>query len=594
MTIYLQRIQKIRTLMRERFGVQGVLIPRADVYQSEYVVEADERLYWLTGFTGSAGFVLILEETAALFVDGRYILQAQQEVDPDLFTVYHYPDVSPKTILQKAFKQGDKVGYDPWLTTKTDYDRWHKILTDIQGEFLPLGENPVDVLWQDRPARPLTPIQIHMEMYTGQSVQEKIEKVQGILREQNRDLFICNAPESICWLLNIRAEDFPFTPMVDGFAFIPQIGKCDLFVDSRKVSSQVKLALDKYVTFREYGSFCDAISKIEPGQSILLDSGRSPLWIAHHLKESSLHWGIDPCSLLKAVKNPIEMEGMRQAHVKDGVAVTKFLAWLSKALQENESLDELKIVDQLEFYRQEQKGYRGPSFATIAGFASNGAIIHYRPTLHTNKIIEGDGLLLLDSGGQYWEGTTDITRTLLIGMPDQEQKDRFTRVLKGHIALATAIFPAGTTGSQLDSFARQPLWQVGLDYNHGTGHGVGCYLSVHEGPQRISKMPSHVGLLAGMVLSNEPGYYKTNHYGIRIENLILTQVSEPQEDHELPLFQFETLTMVAIDTRLIAPELLTTGERQWLNDYHLRVREALLPHLDTETAAWLIEATQEI
>lgn len=594
MTNYLQRVQQIRTLMRERLHVQGIIVPRADVYQSEYVVGADERLYWLTGFTGSAGFALILEDAAAIFVDGRYTLQAQQEVDPHLFTVYHFPEFSPKTFLKRYLKKGDTIAYDPWLTTKTDFDRWQKIMGELEGTFTPLSENPIDILWQDRPSRPLNPVQLHMEIYAGKSFKDKIEYVQQSLVEQNVDFFVCNAPESICWLLNIRGEDFPFTPIIDTFALIPAVGKCELFIDSRKISAQVKLALESYVTFREYGSFREIIPQIGEKGKVLLDRQRAPLWVAQALPESSIHWGMDPCTLMKAVKNTIEKKGMRQAHVKDGVAVTKFLAWLSQTLTDNDCLDELIIVDQLECFRQEQDGYRGPSFSTIAGFGSNGAIIHYRPTPHTNKVIEGDGLLLLDSGGQYFEGTTDITRTIAIGIPTLEQKDRFTRVLKGHIALAMAIFPQGTTGSQLDSFARQPLWQAGLDYPHGTGHGVGSYLSVHEGPQRISKMPTNVSLLEGMVLSNEPGYYKPHNYGIRIENLVLVQTQPSQETYESAMLGFETLTMVPMDTRLIDPELLTPQERQWLNEYHEQVRETLLPHLDTETAAWLIEATQEI
>ncbi len=594
MTIYQHRIQQVRKFMRERLATQGVIIPKADVYQSEYVTPADERLSWLTGFTGSAGYAIVLQDAAALFVDGRYILQAEGEVDPEIFSVYHSPEFSPKTFLKSYLKQGDRIGFDPWLMAKAEYDRWQANLKELDVEFVPIQENPVDVLWHDRPQRPLSSIKLHDQTFAGLSVSEKLNKVQNTLKDQNHDLYICNAPESICWLLNIRGEDFPYTPFIDAFALIPQQGKVDLFIDSRKIPSDVSQELEPYVTFREYGIFGEAVGQAREGSRVLLDVQRSPLWLSHQLTHSSIRWGNDPCALMKAVKNPIEREGIRQAHIKDGVAVTKFLAWLSQRLLNDEPLEELILVDQLEHFRKLGENYKGPSFSTIAGFGSNGAIIHYRPTPETNKIIEGDNLLLLDSGGQYLEGTTDITRTIAIGTPNEEHKDRFTRVLKGHIALATAVFPRGTTGSQLDALARQPLWQAGLDYQHGTGHGVGCYLSVHEGPQRISKTPSLVELQEGMVLSNEPGYYKPHHYGIRIENLILVRSQEMQQHYELSMLGFETLTLVPIDTRLIVIEMLTTAERQWLNDYHAQVRETLLPHLDTETAAWLIEATEEV
>lgn len=593
MSTYHQRLQQCRTFLRERLGAQGVIIPRADVYQNEYVVPADERLNWLTGFTGSAGYAVILPQTAGLFLDGRYTLQAKQEVNSDLYQVFQVPDFSVKAFLEQNLQEGDKICFDPWLTTKSDVDRWSKVIEDLHAEFIPASENPIDILWHDRPERPLEEIYLYPENYAGMSVHDKLELITDKLHQQGADVFICNAPESICWLFNIRGKDFPYSPLIDAFAFIYRTRKSEIFVDSRKLTPDVINALEPYVTFREYGSFSGHVADIKDIK-VLLDPKRTPFWATMHLDKASIVWGQDPCSLAKAVKNSSEIAGMRQAHIKDGVAVTKFLAWLDQSLANEAPLDELILVDRLEAFRQEQNNYQGPSFATIAGVAGNGAVVHYRPTPESNKKIQGDCLILLDSGGQYLDGTTDITRAIPVGIPTEEQRDRFTRVLKGHIAIATTLFPKGTTGSQLDVLARHSLWQAGLDYDHGTGHGVGCYLNVHEGPQRIGKSPSSVALLPGMILSNEPGYYLEGQYGIRIENLVLVQPVTVPLNQERPMLCFETLTLVPINTRLISTELLTAAERQWLNDYHAQVRETLLPHLDTETAAWLIEATEEV
>ncbi|HXF90960.1 MAG TPA: aminopeptidase P family N-terminal domain-containing protein, partial [Candidatus Nitrosotenuis sp.] len=385
MTIYQERVQQVRTFMRERLAVQGFIISRADVYQSEYVVDADERLSWLTGFTGSAGFAVILENKAALFVDGRYTLQASQEVDPNLFDVFHYPEVNPKSFLQTNLHQGDKLTYDQWLMAKVDYDRWHKIAQELNIHLCPVSENPVDILWYDRPSRPLNPIQLYPEHLAGQSTQDKLATIQALLQQQNIDTFICNAPESICWLFNIRGSDFPFSPLVDAFAIIHQKGKSELFIDSRKIPTDFIKPLSSFVTFREYGVFSEAIRQLTK-KHILLDGHRAPMAVTQLIPESAnIHWGNDPCTLLKAIKNPVEISGMSHAHVKDGVAVTKFLAWLKQALINEETIDELGIVTQLEIFRKEQEGYQGPSFSTIAGFGANGAVIHYRPTDKTNK-----------------------------------------------------------------------------------------------------------------------------------------------------------------------------------------------------------------
>jgi Xaa-Pro aminopeptidase len=593
MSIYHQRLQQFRTFLRERLAAQGFIIPRADVYQNEYVVPADERLNWLTGFTGSAGYAVILPEAAALFIDGRYTLQAKQEVDSALYQVFQIPEFDLKIFFERSFQSGDKICFDPWLMTKNDVERWTKVLENFNAEFVPASENPIDVLWHDRPHRPLDAIFSYSEIYAGLSVHNKLDLIIEKLQQFGADVFVCNAPESICWLFNIRGKDFPFSPLIDCFALIYRSSKSEIFIDTRKLTPEIKAALEPYVTFREYGSFSEHLQNIKDIK-VLLDPTRAPFWAMMHLDKTSVIWAPDPCLSIKAIKNSTEISGMRLAHVKDGVAVTKFLAWLEQALANNEVLDELSLVARLETFREEQDQYQGPSFSTIAGVAENGAIVHYRPTPESNKKIQGDCLILLDSGGQYLDGTTDITRVIPVGIPTEEQRDRFTRVLKGHIAIATTPFPKGTTGSQLDVLARRPLWQAGLDYDHGTGHGVGCFLSVHEGPQRIGKSPSTVALIPGMILSNEPGYYLEGQYGIRIENLVLVQPTNEPTYQERPMFCFETLTMAPINTRLIVTEMLTAPERQWLNDYHAQVRETLLPHLDTETAAWLIEATEEI
>jgi Xaa-Pro aminopeptidase len=437
----------------------------------------------------------------------------------------------------------------------------------------------------------MNPIHLHGIQYAGVSAAKKCQSLLKIIHEKKADAVMISAPASLSWLLNIRGNDIPCTPVVQGFGMLWTDGGVDLFVPLEKLTPDVKNYLGASVRCHDLSTLESTLKTIK-NKAILIDPTLIPVALVQNLEGCQLILAADPCALPKAIKNKVEIEGMQQAHVVDGAAVTRFFAWLSK--MPAGTITEMDASEKLLTFRQKNPLFVEPSFETIAGSGVNGAIIHYHVTPEANRLLEKDSLFLLDSGGQYPNGTTDITRTIAIGTPTLEQKDRFTRVLKGHIALATALFPAGTTGSQLDALARQFLWQAGLDYDHGTGHGVGSFLSVHEGPQRISKSPSTVALQPGMVVSNEPGYYKTGAYGIRIESLILVVEKGTPERGERPLLGFETLTLVPIDTRLIQLEMLTPEERQWLNNYHTQVQKTLLPHLDEEEARWVIEATREI
>jgi Xaa-Pro aminopeptidase len=585
-----QRLAALRALLTE-WGGHGFLVPRSDAYQGEYVAPCDERLAWLTGFTGSAGMAVILKDKAAIFVDGRYTLQARNQVDPDLYEICPMNTLPPCTWGKKNLGKGEKLFYDPWLHTLDDKKWGEKACEAAGAEFVPLPQNPIDQLWVDRPARAMNPIYPHGIQYAGLSSAEKCQSLLKLLHEKKADAVIISAPASLSWLLNIRGNDIPCTPVVQGFGILWAAGAVDLFIPLEKITSDVKAYLGASVRCHDLGTLESTLKAIK-NKVILIDPTLIPVALVQNLEDCQLIHANDPCALPKALKNKVEREGMRQAHIADGVAVTRFFAWLSKVPVG--TVTEMDVAGKLLTFRQKNPLFVGPSFETISGAGANGAIIHYRATPETNRLLAKDSLFLLDSGGQYPNGTTDITRTIAIGVPTLEQKDRFTRVLKGHIALATALFPAGTTGSQLDSFARQFLWQAGLDYDHGTGHGVGSFLNVHEGPQRISKSPSTVALQPGMIVSNEPGYYKTGAYGIRIESLILVVEKGIPEGGERPLLGFETLTLVPIDTRLIQLGMLTPEERSWLNGYHAQVRKALQPHLDEEEAQWVTEATREI
>jgi len=579
----------LRAELKKR-GLDGFIVPRADEHQGEYVPASAARLAFLTGFTGSAGAAIALHDKAAVFVDGRYTIQVANEVDPKLFAYLHLIEQPPHRWLAETLPAGAKFGYDPWLHTPDQVAQLKDACAQAGAELVAVKTNPLDAVWAGRPPQPLTPVVPHPVSFAGQSAEQKRALIARELKKS--DAAFLSAPDSIGWLLNIRGNDVDFTPLPLSFAIIHKDASVDLFVDSRKVPADTKAHLGTDVRLHEPAALEAALKGLK-GKTVRLDPATAPSWALDRLVEGDAHIdrAPDPCLLPRACKNEVELTGARNAHLRDGVALSKFLAWLSAEAPKG-TVTELSATDKLEECRRGGNLYQGPSFATIAGAGPNGAIVHYRSSPATNRALQTGQIFLIDSGGQYLDGTTDVTRTVAVGEAGAEEKQRFTLVLKGHIALARARFPAGTSGSQLDSLARKPLWDHGLDYDHGTGHGVGSYLSVHEGPQRIAKNNNSQPLLPGMMLSDEPGYYKTGAYGIRIENLIV--VKDADGSSERPARDFEVLTLAPIDLNLVDRDLLTDDEAEWLNDYHARVREMLAPLVDPATAKWLCEATRAI
>jgi len=557
--------------------LDGFILPVNDEFLGEYVPDSAKRLTWLTGFTGSAGIAVVLKDKAAFFTDGRYTLQAKTEVKG--FDLHNSGDMAPEKWIATQAAKGTVIGYDPKLHTLHSIRRYEREAKHITWQ--PVTPNPIDALWKDRPAPPASPVRIQPIEYTGESSADKRTRIAKDITTKGADAAMLTAPDSICWLLNIRGNDVPFTPFILCYALLAKSGKVTLYLDEPRVSSQVRAHLGNDVILKAPSALAGDLANFGK-QHVLYDPAGSPAWFYQQLKQASAEIIelADPCALPKACKNKAELEGMRQAHIRDGLAVTRFLHWLNV---NTKPLTEMDAAAKLEEFRKASPLYLEPSFTTIAGSGPNGAIVHYRVTPQTNRPLDKNSMLLLDSGGQYPDGTTDITRTIALGTPTAEMKDRFTRVLKGHIALARAVFPEGTAGSQLDALARQYLWQEKLDYDHGTGHGVGSYLSVHEGPQGISKRSGGVALMPGMILSNEPGYYKAGEYGIRIENLVV--VKEMSSVAGKRYFGFETITLVPIDMRLVEVSLLTTEEKAWLKDYHQRVFDAHAASLTPEEKA---------
>jgi Xaa-Pro aminopeptidase len=588
------RVSALRAELARR-GVHGFLIPRADEHQGEYVPARARRLTWLTGFTGSAGLAVVLPETAAIFVDGRYTLQAAAEVDGAVFVRRHLIDEPPAGWIATALKPGQILGYDPWLHTVGEIERLRAAAEQAGGSLKPLDGNPVDAIWRDQPPPPLAPVVPHALRFSGESAEAKRRGVAESLAREKVDAAIITSPDSIAWLLNIRGGDVLHTPLPLSFAVIASDGAVDLFIDRRKLTPAVLPHLGNGVSLREPAELGPALDALGAARrKVQADPASASAWIFERLQSAGakVHRGADPTLVPKASKNAMELEGTRAAHRRDGAALARFFAWLSHEAPKG-ALREIAASDRLEAFRRQGENFRDLSFDTISGAGSNGAIVHYHATAKTEKTLESGTLYLVDSGGQYLDGTTDVTRTVAIGTPSAEMRDRFTRVLKGHIALAMCRFPKGTTGSQLDALARHALWQVGLDFDHGTGHGVGSYLNVHEGPHRISKMPNTQPLLPGMIVSDEPGYYKTGAYGIRIENLVVVMPS-PLPDAERELLGFETLTLAPIDRSLVEPSLMTRDEVAWLDAYHARVRREIGPLVDAETRGWLEAATEPL
>jgi Xaa-Pro aminopeptidase len=585
------RLVALRAELARR-GLAGFVVPRADRYLNEYVPPSDERLAWLTGFTGSSGIAIVLAERAALFVDGRYQVQVRDEVDSALFSIEHLIDQPPHAWIKANLPAGAQLGFSPWLHTVDGAERLAKACADAGGSLVAVEENPIDIIWTDRPEPPLGPVVLHDLRYAGEDATSKIARLRGEMLDQSADTLMVSDPHAVSWLFNIRGSDVPHTPVALAFATVPKTGRPALFVDLRKLGNDVRSRLEEIADVRPNAAFERDLATLGgEHHSLRLDPAACPDAIARLVVENggTLVRGADLVVPMKAIKNATEIAGARAAQLRDGVALTRFLAWFDRQAPRDE-LTEIEAVQALETFRRETGVLKDISFPTISGAGPNGAIVHYRVTEKTNRRIVPGELFLLDSGAQYEDGTTDVTRTIAVGPPTPDMRQNFTLVLKGHIAIARAVFPDGTTGAQLDSLARQYLWQHGLDFDHGTGHGVGSYLSVHEGPARISKLGG-AALQRGMILSNEPGYYRTGAYGIRIENLILVTEAAPVPGAEKPLNAFETLTLVPIDQRLVEPSLLTEAEHRWLDVYHAHVREMISPLLDTPTRAWLLAAT---
>jgi Xaa-Pro aminopeptidase len=590
-----ERVAAVRRLMAEA-GLDALLVPRADEHQGEYVPRSAERLKWLTGFSGSAGLAVVGTKAGALFVDGRYVVQAPAEVDVRSFEVLQVPQAKLEDWLCARVKRGGVVGFDPWLHTAAAMEELARALEPRGIKLKALGRNPVDKAWgKERPPPPTGPVVPHALEHAGKAAADKIAELQAALRRGGEDAVILTLPDSIAWLLNIRGSDVAHNPVALAFAIVPASGKVELFIDAAKVGPQAKAHLASLAKLAAPAALAGRLAALRAtGKRIRLDPATAASFFFRKLKggKARIVRAADPCLLPKARKNAAEIRGARAAHKRDGAAVARFLAWLDREAPAGQ-LDEIAVARRLEAVRSETQALKEVSFDTISGAGPNGAIVHYRVTTATNRKLEPGQLYLVDSGAQYVDGTTDITRTVAIGKPTREMCERFTLVLKGHIAIATARFPRGTRGIDLDPFARRALWQAGLDFDHGTGHGVGSYLSVHEGPQSISKR-GMAALEPGMIVSNEPGYYKEGAYGIRIENLVLVTEPERIAGGERETMGFETLTLAPIDRRLVLPELLSPEELAWLDAYHARVAELIGPELGPVDRAWLEAATAPI
>ena len=579
---------------REELGrrkLTGFVIPRADQQQNEYVAPSEERLAWLTGFTGSAGLAVVLTGEAALFVDGRYTLQAGKQVDGKAWSVEPLVEPPPEAWLTKHLKAGDRLGFDPWLHTSSAAERLAGACAKAGAELVAVESNPVDSIWTERPPPPVAPVAIHGPQFAGQAETEKVGHIRQEIEKLGVDALVLSDSHAVAWTFNIRGADVAHTPLPLSYALVPKHGRPTVFIDRRKLSNATRDHLEQSAAVEEPNTLTPALTALaQSGASIALDSATAADALSRLITAAGgkVVRGSDPVTLLKAVKNATEIEGTRRAHRRDAVALARFLAWIDREAPKGK-LTEIDTVEALETFRRDTGALKDVSFPTIAGTGPNGAIVHYRVTRKSNRRIMPGDLLLIDSGAQYEDGTTDVTRTIAIGEPTAEMRDRFTRVLRGHIAIARAIFPDGATGAQLDTLARQFLWQAGLDFEHGTGHGVGSYLSVHEGPARISKLGT-TPLKRGMILSNEPGYYKTDAYGIRIENLELVAAVDIA-GAEKPMNGFETLTLAPIDRRLIDVSMLSGTELAWLKDYHAWVRGEVRAQLDAETQVWLDQVT---
>jgi Xaa-Pro aminopeptidase len=584
------RLKALRMLLRSS-GLDGFIVPKADEFQNESVPAYADRLAWLTGFTGSAGCAIVLEDKAALLADSRYTLQAKAQVSQKLYTVEPAPKVTIASYLAANARNGAVIGYDPALHTVAGFEQVRREAAQGSFKLKAWRRNPIDRLWKNRPPEVHAPIFVHKKSFAGESAASKLDRVRQAIKEKEANALFISAPDAVAWLFNIRGRDVAHTPVPLVRALVRVSGKPVLFVSNGHITEENRKAIEAMAILEDIRFLDKDLTRLaEPGKKVIASPSSATLKIFAALKKAKAKVveAPDPCVLLRAKKNAVELQGAREAQARDGAAMCRFLAWLDAHASAGK-IDELGASDKLEAFRRESNLFEDSSFDTISGAGPNGAIVHYRATPETNRRLLPGTLYLVDSGAQYPDGTTDVTRTVAIGGPTDEMRRHYTLVLKGHIAIATARFPAGTRGIDLDSFARRALWEAGLDYGHGTGHGVGSFLSVHEGPQSISRH-SMTELEPGMVLSNEPGYYREGHYGIRLENLLVVSEAESAEGGEIPVMSFETLTLAPFDRRLIAPELLSAGELAWLNAYHARVWREISPALNGSERKWLKEA----
>ena len=582
------RIAELRRVL-EADGLDGFIVPRSDEHQNEYVPANAERLLWLTGFAGSAGVAVVLRDKAAVFVDGRYTEQARAQVDGSIFEIRHAIEEPPTDWLSGVLGKGERLGYDPRLHTPDAVRRFASVCETAGAELVVAARNPVDAIWTDRPGLPACAVTLHKTRLAGETAAAKIARVKEALKRE--DGLLVSDPHNLAWLFNIRSSDVPHTPLPLGYGYVPREGRPVLLLEPRRLSAAARGGLGEYVDVAEPDTLGPLLERLgREGARVVFDAGTAPALLTQALERAGgkADVGVDPIGLMKAAKNKTELAGARAAHQRDGAALTRFLAWLDAEAPRGR-VTEIDTVEALESFRRATGALKDISFPTIAAAGLHSAMPHYRVSVASNRKVER-GIFLVDSGGQYEDGTTDVTRTVAVGRPTSLMRDRFTRVLKGHIAIAQAVFPKGTSGAQIDVLARRSLWESGTDFDHGTGHGVGSYLSVHEGPQRISKTGT-VALAAGMILSNEPGYYSAGAFGIRTENLM---VVEPREipGAEREMLGFETLTLAPIDLRLVDWKLLDEREIKWLDAYHARVRKTLSPLVDTSTRRWLNESTR--
>lgn len=573
-------------------GLDGFIIPHEDEYNNEYLPANAERLMWATGFTGSAGAAIVMADRAAVFVDGRYTEQVKAQVDPELFD---YADLVEQGIagwIKDNARKGETIGYDPRLHSPDAMAKIEAAAEKAGAALKALEVNPIDSAWEDRPAPPRARVHPHPIELAGEAHADKRRRIGGDLESEGADAAVITDPASIAWLFNLRGGDVMCTPLPLAAAVLEKDGRATLFIEEEKLTTETRGHLGNEVALRPETEFGEGLKALT-GKTVRVDPAASSVWVFNALSEAGaeIQRKPDPVALPKACKNSAEIEGSKAAHIRDGAALVRFLHWLDTEAQSGE-VDEIAAAIQLETFRKQSPELKDISFETISAAGPNGAFPHYRVNTASTRKLERGSLYLVDSGGQYADGTTDVTRTVPIGDPTAEMRRHFTLVLKGHIALSMIRFPAGTTGAALDALARAPLWNEGLDYDHGTGHGVGSYLGVHEGPQRISKAPNSIALKPGMIVSNEPGYYQVGDYGIRIENLQFVTEAETLPGGDRPMHGFETLTQAPIHRALIDPSHMTPAELAWLDAYHAGVREKLLPLVDGEVADWLVKACE--